>query len=93
MQKLHIFPVLRAPDTQYSKRGLMSAEHRGTIPCLALQASPLQIELRIPLAFQAASAHCWLMFSFPSTRTPKSFSAELLSRSFPLSLYKYLGLP
>ena len=34
-----------------------------------------------------------LMSSFSSTRTPKSFSAGLLSRSSSPNLYKYLGLP
>jgi len=48
------------------------------------------MEPRISLVFQAASAHCWLMLRFSSTRTPKSFSAGLLSRSSP-SLYTYLG--
>jgi len=33
------------------------------------------------------------MLSFLSTRTPKPFSAELLSRSPSPSLYTYLGLP
>jgi len=32
------------------------------------------------VAFWAASAHCWLMSSFSSIRTPKSFSAGLLSK-------------
>ena len=39
---------------------------------------------RIPLAFLAARAHCWLMVNLSSTRTPRSLSAELLSsRSVP----------
>ena len=42
---------------------------------------------------RAAGAHCWLRQSFWSTRTPKSFSAGLLSRSSSPSLYVYLGLP
>jgi len=38
---------------------------------------------RIPLAFLATRAHCWLMVNF-STRTPRSLSTELLSsRSAP----------
>ena len=35
----------------------------------------------------------WLMLSFSSTRTPKSFSAGLLSRSSSPGLHTYLGLP
>uniref|UniRef100_A0A803XVG6 Myosin VIIB n=1 Tax=Meleagris gallopavo TaxID=9103 RepID=A0A803XVG6_MELGA len=31
---------------------------------------------RVQLAIQAAGAHCWLMYSFLSTRTPKSFSSS-----------------
>ena len=58
----------------------------------ALLATPLLILPRILLSFWDARAHCWLMLSFSSTRTPKSFSAGLLLRSFP-SLYSYLGLP
>ena len=47
---------------------------------------------RIPLAFLAARAHCWLMVNLLSTRTPRSLSAELLySRSTP-SLYWCMGL-
>jgi len=39
---------------------------------------------RIPLAFLAARAHCWLMVNLSPTRTPRSLSAELLSsRSAP----------
>ncbi|KAJ7415938.1 hypothetical protein WISP_75203 [Willisornis vidua] len=34
---------------------------------------------RTPLAFLATRAHCWLMFSFLSIRTPRSISAWLLS--------------
>jgi len=33
---------------------------------------------RMPLAFLAARAHCWLMVNLSSTRTPRSLSAELL---------------
>jgi len=93
LQKLHILPVL-GPQTwmKYSSWGLMRAELRGTVTSLALLATPLLMEFRIPLAFQAAGAHCWLMFSFSSVRTPKSFSAGLFSRSSSPSLYTYLGL-
>ncbi|KAK4830007.1 hypothetical protein QYF61_008177 [Mycteria americana] len=34
---------------------------------------------RIPLAFFAVKAYCWLMFNLMSTKTPRSFSAKLLS--------------
>ena len=40
-----------------------------------------------------AGTHCWLRQSFWSTRTPKSFSAGLLSRSSSPSLYVYPKAP
>ena len=45
------------------------AERNSPLPSPA--ATPLLMQPRILLAFQAASTHCWLMFSFSSTRTPK----------------------
>lgn len=47
---------------------------------------------RILLAFQSASVYSWLMSSFSSTRTPRSFSTGLLSMSYSPSLWVYLGL-
>ena len=47
---------------------------------------------RIPLAFLAARAHCWLMVNLSSTRTPRSLSAELLSSRSTPSLYWCMGL-
>ena len=86
--------ILGAPGLDaVLQMGLTRAKQRGTITSLALLATPLLMEPRILLAFQAASAHCWLMSSFLSTRTPKSFSARLLSRTSSPSFYKYLGLP
>ncbi|RMC17439.1 hypothetical protein DUI87_06021 [Hirundo rustica rustica] len=41
----------------------MSAEYRGTITDLLLLAKILQIQARMPLAFLAIWAHCWLMSS------------------------------
>ena len=51
----------------------------GRIPSLALLATLLLMQPRIQLAFWPVSAHCWLIVSFPSTDTPKSFSTGLLS--------------
>jgi len=78
---------------QYSSWDLMRTEQRGTITSLTLLVTPLPVEPRIPLAFQAAGAHCWLLLRFSSTRIPKSFSTGLLSRNSSPSLYTYLGLP
>ena len=47
---------------------------------------------RIPLAFLAARAHCWLMVNLSSTSTPRSLSTELLSSRSAPSLYWCLGL-
>ena len=77
---------------QYSHWGLMRAEQRETITFFFWLATPLLMQPKIQLAFQAARAPCWLMLSFSSTRNPKSFSVGLLSSTSP-SLYLYLGLP
>jgi len=37
--------------------------------------------------------HCWLMSSFSSPRTSKTFSAGLLSRGSSPNFYKYMGSP
>lgn len=50
---------------------------RGVIPSLGLQDVLLLIQPGIPLAFFAATAHCWLVFSLLPTRTSRAFSAEL----------------
>ena len=47
---------------------------------------------RIPLAFLAARAHCWLMINLLSSRTSRSLSAELLSNRSAPSLYWCMGL-
>jgi len=59
--------------TQYLRCGLTSAEYRGTITSLLLLATLFLIQARMPLAFLATWAHCWLMFSWLSTRSPRSF--------------------
>lgn len=47
----------------------------------------LLVHSRIRFAFQAARAHCWLMYNFSSASIPESVSAGVLSiGSFP-SLY------
>ena len=46
---------------------------------LDLLATLLLMHPRIPLAFLAARAHCWLMVKLLSTSTPRSLSTELYS--------------
>ena len=48
---------------------------------LDLLATLLLMHPRMPLAFLAARAHCWLMVNLSSTRTPRSLSAQLLSQN------------
>ncbi|KAK4810782.1 hypothetical protein QYF61_008754, partial [Mycteria americana] len=76
---------------QSSRCSLTSAEERGRITSLDLLAILCLMQPRIPLAL-AARAHCWLMFNLVSTRTPRSFSARLLSSWVAPSIYWCLGL-
>jgi len=62
-------------------------------PHLDLLAKLLLMQHSIWLAFWAVSTHCWVMFSFSSTNTCKSFSSELLSLHSLPSLYSCRGLP
>jgi len=57
------------------------------ITSLFLLATLFLIQARMPLAFLATWAHCWLMFSQLSTNTPRSWAAfqPLLPR--PVALY------
>ena len=93
LQELCVLPVLGAPglDTVL-QMGPLKGRAEGDNPLLLPDAIPLLIQPRTQLAFQAASAHCWLLSSFSSIRTLRFFSAGLLSRA-SLSLYTYLGLP
>ena len=69
----------------------MSAEYRGAIPALLLLATPFLIQARMPLAFLATWARCWLLFSRLSTSTPRSFSAGQLSSHSSPSLEHCVG--
>ena len=70
--------------TQHSRCGLSIAEQRGRITSLDLLATLFAMYPRIRLAFWATRSHCWLMTNQLPTRTPRSFSTELLSsRSAP----------
>jgi len=83
--------MLGAPDLDAlfqigPQKGRVEMDNHLSVPAATL----LLMEARIPLAFWAASTHCWpiLLFTYP---TPRSFSTGLLPRSSP-SLYTYLGL-
>jgi len=49
------------------------------ITSLDLLTTRLLIHYRIPLTSSAIGAHCWLIASLLSIRTPKSFTAKILS--------------
>ncbi|CAM9602800.1 unnamed protein product, partial [Bubo scandiacus] len=67
-----------------SRCGLTSAEYRSKITSLSLLATLFLIQARMPLAFLATWAHCWLMFSRLSVNTPRSLSDwQLSSHSSP----------
>uniref|UniRef100_A0A663N7B8 ABC-type glutathione-S-conjugate transporter n=1 Tax=Athene cunicularia TaxID=194338 RepID=A0A663N7B8_ATHCN len=77
----------KAINNPHCRGGLTRAEQRGRIPPLTLLPTLLWVQPRTRLAFWAVSTHCWLTVSFPSTDTPKSFSAGLLSILSLPSLY------
>ena len=83
-QHLHVLSELRCPNwTQYSRWGLTSA-CRGRINALVPLSTLFLIQARMPLAALATRAHCWLIFSQLSVRTPRSLSVRQLS-SWPAS--------
>ncbi|NXW18147.1 TENS3 protein, partial [Circaetus pectoralis] len=77
---------------QRSRCGLASAKQRGRIAPLDLLATLFLMQLRILMTAFAMRLHCWLMVSLLSTRTPRSFSAELSSNQLAPSMYWCLGL-
>ena len=77
-------PVLGSPvlDSAF-QMCLTRAEKGGRITSLDLLATLFLTQPRRLVAFLAKWVHCWVMVKL-STRTPRSFSAELLpSSSFP----------
>lgn len=78
----------------YARCDLTKVEQRSRIISCRITLLPMQLWMhpRIQLVFWSASAHCQLMFSFSSTRTPKSSSARFLSVNSSHSLYSCLGL-
>ena len=82
LQQQYVFLVMEVPslDTVLQlgpHKGKAERDNHLPLPCWS----------RILLAFWATSAHCWVMLSFSSTRTPKSFSTGLHSWSSSPSLY------
>ena len=93
LQMLHFSPVLRTPVLDAV---LKMGPHEGRVekdnhpPCSA--GHPSSDAAYNTVGFIGCRhTHCWLMLSFSSTWTPKSFSAGLLSRNSSPSLYTYLG--
>lgn len=73
-------PGPRTPDY------LTSADQKGRIPSLKRQA----LVFPWSLICSGLSAHCWLMVSWFSIRTPRSFSAKPLFSWLALRLYRCL---
>ena len=78
---------------QYSRWVPMGAEQRGRITSLYQLVMLLLMQLRIQLAFWAASIHYWLMLSLSSADTTKSFTSGLVSGHSMSNLYLCLGMP
>ena len=73
----------RTKQTHYSRCGLTRAEYRGRITSLLLLTALFLLQARMPLAFLATLAHCWLMFSSVLTNTPRSISSTVFQPLFP----------
>lgn len=77
---VHVSLVPRTPELKTELHlCLHSAECKARITFLKPLASLILRQPRIPLAFFVTRTHSWLMFSLMGRRTPRSFSAKLLS--------------
>jgi len=94
---LQLLPVFLAGDprpgcstAEGASQGRSRRGQSPPLPCChpSVDAAPSRL-----LAFWAAGAHCWLVSSFYSTRTPKFFSTGLFSVHSLHSLYWCSGLP
>jgi len=72
-------PVLRMWPPQGRAEGRRTS--------LTLLATLCAMHPGVPLAFLATRANCWFMVTLLATKTPRSFSSELLSSSTVLSLH------
>ena len=82
LQQVHVFPVLGAPELGRRTPDEVSPEQsRGA------ESTPSTCWS----CFWAVRANCWLMSSFLSTSTPKSFLASLLLIPSAPHLYWYWG--
>ena len=78
---------------QNSRCDLSRAEQRGRITSLHLLPVLILVHPRIPLALLATRTQCELMDISLSSRTPRSFSAELLAAGLPILYWCRLFLP
>ena len=83
-----VFPGLDAVVQMGSHEYREEGDNHPPLP----SATPLLVQPRTQLTSQAASTHCWLMSSFLSTRTPKSFSARLLDHQDQNPTFKQLKI-
>lgn len=80
-QYVHVSFLLGNPELYMGLQcGLTNADQEGRIPFLDLMAMLFLMLLRMLLAAFATRASWWFMVSLLSCRTPRSLSAELLSR-------------
>lgn len=75
---LYLMHINIAELLQHPLWGHTRAEQRETIPTFILQDRLLLMHPRIQLAFYAVNALCWIMCSYLSPNTPKSFFSRLL---------------
>ena len=67
-------------------------EYRRRTTFLVLFTAPFLIQARMPLAFLATWAHCWLIFSQLSVSTPRSLSIrQFSSPSYSVGLLWVVG--
>ena len=67
---------------QYLKHGLTNTNYKSSSSSPVLLATLLLIQAKIPLAFLATQAHCWLMFNYQPT-PPGAFPPSAFNRSAP----------
>ena len=87
-QEIPIFLELGSPELdRVASKWPHQGRAEGRITFLALLATFYSMDPRMPLAFLATRAHCWLISKLLFTRTSRSFSAEPTSSRSSPNLY------
>ncbi|XP_068520480.1 guanylate-binding protein 1-like isoform X2 [Anas acuta] len=79
---LDVLLVVRGPQLNPA----LAVQDQGTITSLVLLAALSPRQARMPLAFLAPGAHCWLIFRRASTNTPNPFPLQSLPATLPPNL-------